>query len=120
MTEASELCMLQIYGQPIWHSDANLLGTISGLTALRDALTTAIESGEVQRTPFFPSDGEGYGVVIKVMTPEQLDRQPCWYDDEIANPGRYEHIHTLQRRVFELEAALRKVRIHNRSSEDTQ
>ena len=116
MAEVNEddLCMLQIYGQTMWHADAHLFGTVSGLTTLRDILTAAIESEKVQVAQFFPSDGEGYDLEIKVMTPEWLDRQPCWYSDEMANPGQYERLHALQRRVFELEAALRKVRIHNR------
>lgn len=109
--------MLQIYGQSIWHADARLCGTVEGLTALRDALSAAINSSQPQGIGFFPSDGEGYWLEVKPMSEDELDREPVWYTSDMANPDRFEHQLAVQRRVFELQDALRKVRIHNRSSE---
>ena len=114
MSEFKPERQLQIYGQYIWHSDARLCGTIDGLTALRNAINSAIVSGMPQEEAFFASDGEGYLVYVVPMTEQALDRDPCWYTDDMANPWRFERMRELQQRVFELEAALRKVRLHNR------
>ena len=114
MSEFKPEYQLQIYGQYVWHDDARLCGTIEGLTALRNAINSAIVSGLPQKQAFFSSDGEGYVVQIEPMTEQALKRQPCWYCDDLANPARFERVRILQQRIFELEAALRKVRLHNR------
>ena len=114
MSEFKPERQLQIYGQYIWHDDARLCGTIEGLIALRNAISSAIVSGLPHSEAFFASDGEGYYVHVVPMTEQALDREPCWYNDDMANPERFERMRELQQRVFALEAALRKVRLHNR------
>lgn len=54
---------LHIYGQFCWHSDANIRGTREGLTALRDAINDALETGE-GKAAVVASDGEGYPVIV--------------------------------------------------------
>lgn len=58
-----DLAFLHIVPQFMWHSPAYIAGNVKGLTALRDALTAAIESGKAEAS-VFANDGEGYGVEI--------------------------------------------------------
>jgi hypothetical protein len=105
---------LQIYGQGAWHGDASIAGTREALTALRDAINSVLETGKEEKALFFSSDGEGYEVRVIPASVEELERMPCWYVEDHANPSRFEERLALQRRVWELQAALKKVRVHNR------
>ena len=69
--------ILNIYGQPFEHTEAKIVGTTEGLTALRDALNRAITNGigsntdddykqDDSDTVLWASDGEGYSVIIEV------------------------------------------------------
>lgn len=55
---------LHIYPQPRQHGQAFIRGNAEALTALRDALTAAIESGQGE-AGVFAHDGEGYAVTCQ-------------------------------------------------------
>ena len=55
---------LHLRGQFSYHGEALISGTRAGLTALRDALTLAIEQRDAE-AEVFASDGEGYAVTIR-------------------------------------------------------
>ena len=86
--------LLHIYAQPWEHSDAWIVGTRDGLTALRDALTRALASERAEPTAClqFVTDGEGYACFI---VPNDADWQSeKWmklyrpYTDETAKDHR--------------------------------
>lgn len=58
---------LHVYGQFIWHGDAVIRGTRGALGRLRDAIDTALASGE-GRADVMATDGEGYSVVVVVSS----------------------------------------------------
>lgn len=60
----SEYPWLHVYGQFSWHSEAAIVGTKNGLTALRDAVSRAIETGQGQ-AEVIATDGEGYTIEIR-------------------------------------------------------
>jgi hypothetical protein len=54
---------LLLYGQGSWQDDAHIVGTRSGLAALRDALEKALGEGSTE-AQFHSSDGEAYQLKI--------------------------------------------------------
>jgi len=57
--------VLNIYGQPMEHMEAEIIGTKEGLEELRDAIDKALRVGEASTGEMlFASDGEGYTVKI--------------------------------------------------------
>ena len=67
--------ILNIYGQPMEHFDARIVGNREGLTELRDTINNALMSGQKAKTleshdPLFASDGEGYSVLIECHNDE--------------------------------------------------
>jgi hypothetical protein len=96
--------LLHIYSQPYEHADARIVGSVSGLMALYDAIVKALGStnGEAA-TPeadgcVFASDGEGYQVKIKVLPEEDYKdgkRTPEWaaYPPHYCNRGYDDDTH---------------------------
>jgi hypothetical protein len=78
--------LLHIYPQQHWHDCAVIVGTPSGLIALRDAIDAALTDGKgVADT--MTADGEGYEVVVLPANapPENVEwPYPTPYVDEIA------------------------------------
>lgn len=63
---------LHVYGQYSYHSEATIRGTIAGLTALREAISKALEGGK-GCARVIASDGEGYSLqVLRVNTQAAL------------------------------------------------
>jgi hypothetical protein len=58
--------LLHVYGQETWHNTVHVLGSRDGLAALEDAVHRAIDDpAGVGATPtVWPSDGEGYRVIV--------------------------------------------------------
>lgn len=65
--------VLNIYGQPMEHMDAEIIGNSEALILLRDTIDRAIKQGEAETPnssgeepdePLFTSDGEGYTVKV--------------------------------------------------------
>lgn len=78
--------LLHIYGQQHWHDSAVIVGTPSGLNALRDAIDAALADGKgIADT--MTADGEGYSVVVLPANapPENGEwPYPTPYVDEVA------------------------------------
>lgn len=55
--------LLHIYGQSSWHSPALIVGNRCALSAIRDAISTALESGKAECYAM-AWDGEDYSVEI--------------------------------------------------------
>ncbi|MDQ0245320.1 hypothetical protein J2S09_002897 [Bacillus fengqiuensis] len=72
---ASPLC--HIYGQQMWHDDAFIVGNVTALRELKDAIESALKYGESKAT-LFPSDGEGYHLYISCLDSECEDKD--WQD----------------------------------------
>jgi len=99
-TSFDRLPWLHIYGQYIYHGPATIKGTRDGLTALRDAITKALECGE-ETAEAFASDGEGYGVnILRVNTHASLGDPEYIYEAEFR----------VGIRAAEREREIRKVR----------
>lgn len=75
-----------LYGQHLWHDDANICGSREGISRLRDALTDALEHphGVTMCDNVFAADGEGYYINIHVLPDGEFQRLACPYTDEIA------------------------------------
>lgn len=69
------LPLVHVYGQPAWHDDVWIVGTTTGLTALRDALQMALVQGH-GATEVLTGDGEGYG--IQIRRDNRADDDPGW------------------------------------------
>lgn len=88
-SEWDSLTWLHVYGQWFFHSEARIRGTKEGLTALRDALTLAIEKGQAE-ADVLAADGEGYSVLVqRVNTHAALGEPEYLYDAEY-HAGRRE------------------------------
>lgn len=80
---------LHIYAQSMWHSDAVLEGTREGLRAVRDAIDEALRTNrEGISKHLVAGDGEGYSVVARVRTAEQIREGALPYVDDIARDPR--------------------------------
>ena len=79
---------LHIYAQPFQHEDAVIRGNVEALTALRDALTVAIETGQAEADAFC-HDGEGFGVLCQRVNLNAL-MGPLPYTEEGWSEARSE------------------------------
>ncbi len=75
--------MLHLYAQPFWHAEAYIVGDREGLTALRDAIDAALDTGRGTASPF-ASDGEGYELEVLAVSTEDAWRLGVPYTDEMA------------------------------------
>lgn len=81
--------ILHVYGQSIWHDEVRIIGTLTALTALRDAIDAAVSSGEDQvSASMFVRDGEGYSVRISARSAESIGSEQLPYSDPIAAGNR--------------------------------
>ncbi len=71
------LAWLHIYGQPCEHFPARIVGNKKALTILKDAIEQAIAmpingntelSGYIESANVFATDGEGYEVMVKLLS----------------------------------------------------
>ena len=76
---------MHIYGQPMWHADAAIMGTRAALSALRDAIDKALATGMESRMEAFASDGEGYHVIVSIRSMDGLESEPLPYTESYAN-----------------------------------
>lgn len=66
--------ILNIYGQPMEHFDARIVGNKEGLLQLKNTIEKALQSGKATTetdvvdgdTALFASDGEGYEVIVEM------------------------------------------------------
>ena len=72
---------LHLFAQQAWHDDAHIVGNRRGLTALRDALTRALD-GDLGVAEVFVEDGEGYFAVCRLR--EDMRDIALPYTDEVA------------------------------------
>ena len=88
--------LLHLYSQRYFHTPAFIIGNRAGLELLLGAITAALEAGG-GCAEVFASDGEGYGVLVKLEdTPwlEPEDRvawsrlDPPYSDEEACGPPR--------------------------------
>lgn len=85
---------LHIYGQFMWHDDANIVGDREAITALRDALSAALDDrwGVSMARDVFVNDGEGYTVTVNVVDDEPMQKMAGPYTDEMArSDGLWPH-----------------------------
>lgn len=80
--------MLHLYAQPFWHAEAYIVGDREGLTALRNAIDAALETGRATALPF-ASDGEGYELEIVAVSTEDAWRLAVPYTDEMAQGNQH-------------------------------
>ena len=79
--------MLHVYSQGIFHDDATLVVSHSDLPRLLAAVQDAIRTG-MSRTTFFPSDGEGFDMVVCGVEDSVFDKLKMPYTDEMAMDRR--------------------------------
>ena len=71
------------------HDDALIIGDLDALTALRDAIDRAIESGQSMVRPVAMSpDGEGYELVVIKLPTEDVRSLPTTYTAYYLRTGR--------------------------------
>lgn len=73
--------MLNLRGPGRWDGVACMVGNRDALEALRDAITTAIDTGAGGAT-FYCSDGEEY--VLAIALEDEMDTVQCAYNGELA------------------------------------
>jgi len=77
----SEMKLLHIYAQEIWHGEAYIVGNRDGLLALKEAIEQALVDSKSQ-VDEYASDGEGYKVRVIMNDTGWLE--PFW--DTLALP----------------------------------
>ena len=85
---------LHIYAQSMWHDEAFIVGGAKAITALRDALTHALEHGRSDVT-LCASDGEGYSVIVVLANEDDIDELKMPYTDHTINFGDGDHPYSL-------------------------
>lgn len=78
--------LLHIYAQDYWHTPAFIVGDVTALTALRDALNRALENG-VAGALAFCNDGEGYNAIVAKVDEETFNTLSQPYTDECCAGG---------------------------------
>lgn len=86
MTDTHWADILHIYGQQAWHDEVNISGGREALTALRDAITSALanSNGMAGQANVFVNDGEGYNVFVYCVTDEEANVLPVPYTADYA------------------------------------
>lgn len=79
---------LHIYAQYAWHDEAEIEGTRTALTAVRDAIDRALSAGMDAEATAFAADGEGYDVVVRVRSREHLEASGLPYTADYARQQR--------------------------------
>lgn len=87
---------LHLYAQYSFHTEARILGSRAGLEALRDAISSALETG-AQTFEAVAGDGEGYDLQIVVV--DDLGMAPMPYTAGHAQDHRKEAWDLLARLV---------------------
>lgn len=75
-----QLPQVHLYGQPIQHMDAHVIGNRAGLEALRDAITKALATG-AEEAEVYATDGEGYGIKVMELSDAIMDDMSLPYTD---------------------------------------
>lgn len=74
---------LNIYGQDHPHSEAEIIGTRSGLVALRDLLDVVLTDLGLPEgactKEFVATDGEGYAIRLQRIEPDQINKTSPLY-----------------------------------------
>ena len=79
---------LQIVPQYCWHDDLTIEGNAAGLRALAELLLKAAEFQGADSDRFFPSDGEGYKIIVRRHeNPATLRQNMYLHDLECPNPA---------------------------------
>jgi hypothetical protein len=105
---------LHIYEQEHEHNSAQIIGTRNALAALRCAINEAIydDCGEAE---FFPTDGEGYSVLVVQATDAEMRTLPVPYAEySFEADDKWEPLRNL---VFE---ALQKMRVAKAIAEEAR
>lgn len=74
------IAWLHLRGQFTYHSEAHIVGSRAGLTALRDAINSALDSREAT-ADVFASDGEGYQVLVRRSATIRDMGEPPYLDE---------------------------------------
>ena len=86
--ELTPMPYLNIYPQPAWHDPALIVGTISGIEAIRDACQNALNSGVSGSVDVFLGDDEGYTVLVAIQPAEKMPLLPTAYTEDFAADNR--------------------------------
>lgn len=81
---------LNIYPQPAWHDPALIVGTTSGIEALRDACQRALDNGTSSAADVLLGDGEGYSLLVAIQPSEIMPLLPTAYTEDFAADHRDE------------------------------
>lgn len=76
--------VLHIYGQLHWHDEATIAGTRESLAALRDSINEALRKG-LSSCDSFVNDGEGYMIIVHLLSEDDAQRMAVPYTDDIAS-----------------------------------
>lgn len=77
--EFDALPWLHIYPPEFPHSEGRVCGTRAGLTAVRDAIDFALNTGRSALAEVIASDGEGYGVQVDIRNRDALEKIGSMY-----------------------------------------
>jgi hypothetical protein len=89
-----DTALLHILPQQEWHDPAFIVGTRLAIEALRNALTAALDAPQrggrpaPVSAPAMARDGEGYRVVCRVVSAEDMAAVPFGYASETARDDR--------------------------------
>lgn len=75
MSDIDNMPWIHVYGQYMYHSEAVIRGTAPALTALRDAIDSALKGGEAEAN-VFATDGEGYEIKVQKVNTCALVGEP--------------------------------------------
>lgn len=71
--------LLHIIAQKAWHDPSFIIGTRDALERLKNAIDAALSDGVVHCAEVFAADGEGYSVIVRCVSYEQMDSVPLGY-----------------------------------------
>lgn len=75
--------MINLYPSDFPHTNGYVVGDVTALTKLRDAIDRAISGDDIPATlTDFDSDGEGYEIVVVPLEQSQAINLPAPYMDE--------------------------------------
>lgn len=95
---------MHIYAQSTSHEDVVIVGDLSALQALRDAISKAIERNDSAACGVFCEDREGYNIIVKLGKTESL-RLP-YFDSELhpSLDGDFPYFSLVEIRTLQNEA----------------